>query len=28
VFADRLFCESDGLRVLCSECHLERRKEQ
>jgi hypothetical protein len=28
VFADRLFCESDGLRVLCSKCHLERRKEQ
>jgi hypothetical protein len=27
-FADRLFCESDGLRVLCSKCHLERRKEQ
>jgi hypothetical protein len=28
VFADRLFCESDGLRVLCFKCHLERRKEQ
>jgi hypothetical protein len=28
VFADRLFCESNGLRVLCSECHLKRREEK
>jgi hypothetical protein len=24
VFAERLFCEVDGLRVLCSKCHEER----
>ena len=28
VFADRLFCESNGLRVLCSKCHLKRREER
>ncbi len=27
VFADRLFCETDGLRVLCLECHLKRKEE-
>jgi hypothetical protein len=24
VFAERLFCEADGLRVLCGKCHDER----
>lgn len=27
VFADRLFCETDGLRVLCLDCHLKRKEE-
>ena len=26
VFAERLFCEADGLRVLCSDCHQKRTK--
>ena len=26
-FAERLFCEADGLRVLCHECHDKRRGE-
>jgi hypothetical protein len=26
-FADRLFCESSGLRVLCVECHQKRKSE-
>ena len=26
-FAERLFCESDGLRVLCHACHDKRRTE-
>jgi len=27
-FAERLFCESDGLRVLCVTCHEKRKTEQ
>lgn len=26
-FAERLFCEADGLRVLCSKCHEKRHKQ-
>jgi len=26
-FTERLFCESDGLRVLCERCHALRKKE-
>jgi hypothetical protein len=26
-FAERLFCESDGLRVLCKACHEARKQE-
>jgi len=28
VFAERLFCETDGLRVLCVECHEKRKTEE
>lgn len=26
-FVERLFCEPEGLRVLCEQCHEERTKE-